>query len=410
VLNFINTVTYFSDDDRRGLIPSCGDREVFLRQDTAPSSSCSAQKSEPRWRRGPANIRHRIETLSARRSSCWPPPASATISSPPASIRRGRSSANGATASSKSACPALRRSLEAGGQPAFPPSVVVDVKRLACELPSRSNVPLARFTIAELRREVLARGIVAQISDITLWRWLSADALQPWRHRSWIFPRDPQFAEKAGRVLDLYARTWNGTPLRRDEFVISADEKPSLQARRRKHATLPPGPGRPMRVEHEYFRTGALTYLAAWDVHRAKLFGRCEPKTTIGAVDRLVKQVMATEPYRSARRVFWIADNCSSHRGEKAAARLRAQWPRLTLVHTPVHASWLNQVEIYFSIVQRKVVTPNDFTSLCELEDRLLAFQRRYAQIANPFHWTFTRADLADLLAKLKAKELGRAA
>jgi len=88
-----------------------------------------------------------------------------------------------------------------------------------------------------------------------------------------------------------------------NEFVISTDEKPSLQARRRKHPTLP-GPARPMRVEHEYFRTGALTYLAAWDVHHAKLFGRCEPKTTIGAVDRLVEQVMTTEPYRSARRVL----------------------------------------------------------------------------------------------------------
>ena len=130
------------------------------------------------------------------------------------------------------------------------------------------------------------------------------DAQQPWRHRSWIFPRDAQFAEKAGRILDLYAKTWDGTPLQSDEFVISADEKPSLQARRRKHPTLAPGPARPMRVEHEYFRTGALTYLAAWDVHRAKLFGRCEPKTTIGAVDRLVEQVMTMEPYRSARRVF----------------------------------------------------------------------------------------------------------
>lgn len=332
------------------------------------------------------------------------------ISSPPGSIRRVRSSANGATAFLKNVYPALRKSLEAGGQPAFPPSVVVDVKRLACELPSRSDVPLARFTIPELRREVLGRGIVAQISGVTLWRWLSADALQPWRHRSWIFPRDAQFGEKAGRILDLYLKTWDGIPLGPDEFVMSADEKPSLQARRRKHPTLAPGPARPMRVEHEYFRTGALTYLAAWDVHRAKLFGRCEPKTTIGAVDRLVEQVMTTEPYRSARRVFWIADNCSSHRGEKAAARLQGQWPTLTLVHTPVHASWLNQVEIYFSIVQRKVVTPNDFASLRELEDRLLAFQRRYEQTAKPFQWTFTRADLADLLAKLKAKELGRAA
>jgi hypothetical protein len=121
---------------------------------------------------------------------------------------------------------------------------------------------------------------VAQISGVTLWRWLSADARQPWRHRSWIFPRDPQFAEKAGRVLDLYGRTWDGAALGPDEFVVSADEKPSIQARRRKHATLAPGPARPMRVEHEYFRMGALTYLAAWDVHRAKLFGRCEPKTT----------------------------------------------------------------------------------------------------------------------------------
>ena len=272
------------------------------------------------------------------------------------------------------------------------------------------DVPLARFTIPELRREVLARGIVAQISGVTLWRWLSADALQPWRHRSWIFPRDPQFSDKASRILDLYGKTWEGTPLRADEFVISADEKPSLQARRRKHPTLASGPARPMRVEHEYFRMGALPYLAAWDVHRAKLFGRCEPKTTIGAVDRLVEQVMAVEPYRSARRVFWIADNCSSHRGEKAAARLRNRWPAVTLVHTPNHASWLNQVEIYFSVVQRKVVTPNVFPSLRELEDRLLAFQARYEDTAEPFEWTFTRTDLAALLAKLKAKELGRVA
>jgi hypothetical protein len=133
-------------------------------------------------------------------------------------------------------------------------------------------------------------------------------------------------------------------------------------------------------------------------------------ETTIGAVDRLVDQVMTTKPYRSARRVFWITDNCSSHRGEKAAARLRAQWPNATLVQTPVHASWLNQIEIYFSIVQRKVVTSNDCTSLRELEGRLLAFQGRYEQAAKPFQSAFTWADLVALLAKLKGKELGRVA
>jgi len=185
------------------LIPSFVEREVWLRRDTAHTSSNSPPTSGPRWKRAPANIRHRIEMSSARRLSYWRPRASVTISLPLDSIRHGRSLASGATVSSKSECPALRKSLEAGAQPAFPPSVVVDGKRLACELPSHSDVPLARFTIPELHREVLARGLVAQIRGVTVWRWLSADALQPWRPRSWIFPRDPQFAEKAGRVLDL---------------------------------------------------------------------------------------------------------------------------------------------------------------------------------------------------------------
>jgi DNA helicase-2/ATP-dependent DNA helicase PcrA len=224
----------------------------------------------------------------------------------------------------------------------------------------------------------VAEGIVAQISGTTLWRWLSRDAICPWRYRSWIFPRDPQFAAKAGRVLDLYEGRWEGSPLGRRDFVLSADEKTSIQARLRKHPSLPATPGRCARVEHEYKRGGAWAYFAAWDVHRAKVFGRCEKTTGIKPFDRLVEQVMSQEPYRSARRVFWITDNGSSHRGEKACKRLRAAWPSTVLVHTPVHASWLNQIEIYFSVVQRKVLTPNDFRSLAEVEDRLLAFQDRY--------------------------------
>jgi hypothetical protein len=132
-----------------------------------------------------------------------------------------------------------------------------------------------------------------------LWRWLSADALRPWRHRSWIFPRDPDFAAKAGRILDLYDRLWQGRPLNAREFVISADEKSSIEARRRKQPTLASVPGRSTRVEHEYFREGAWTYLAAWDVHRAKVFGRCEKKTGIAPVDRLIAEVMSQQPYRA---------------------------------------------------------------------------------------------------------------
>jgi hypothetical protein len=269
---------------------------------------------------------------------------------------------------------------------------------------------LSRLSIEEIRQHVISQGLVAEISGATLWRWLSRDALRPWQHRSWIFPRDPNFADKAGPILDLYERVWEGVPLGADDYVISADEKTSIQARRRKQPTLPAAPNRPTRVEHEYFREGAWTYLAAWDVHRAKVFGRCEVKSGIAPVDRLVAEVMSQEPYKSARRVFWIMDNGSAHRGQKAAKRLRETWPNAILIHTPVHASWLNQVEIYFSIVQRKVLTPNDISSLADLEQRLLAFQCHYERSASPFKWTFTRRDLHALLTKIAGKRLAVAA
>ena len=252
---------------------------------------------------------------------------------------------------------------------------------------------------------MLARGLAAEISGTTLWRWLAADALQPWRYRSWIFPRDPAFGDKASRILDLYAGRWHARRLTADDYVMCADEKTSIQARHRCHPTRAPRPGQPGRVEHEYERRGAWAYLAAWDVHRAKLFGRCEPRTTIAAFDRLVTDVMTTEPYRSAHRVFWVVDNGSVHRGARAVARLAAAWPQLRLVHVPVHASWLNQIEIYFSIVQRKVLTPNDFVDLAALETALHGFQVRYESFATPFEWTFTRRDLHALLAKLADRE-----
>lgn len=276
------------------------------------------------------------------------------------------------------------------------------MRALACELPAYSNVPLSRWSRTELQRAVLAQGLVAEISGTTIWRWLRADAIRPWRHRSWIFPRDPAFATKAGRVLDLYARVWEEQPLQPDEFVLSADEKTSIQARLRCHPTQPPRPGRPMRVEHEYERGGAWAYLAAWDVHRAKLFGRCESTNGKVPFDRLVAQVMSESPYKDARRVFWIMDNGSAHRGQAAITRLQEAWPTLVPVHTPIHASWLNQIEIYFSIVQRKVLTPNDFASLAAVEDRLLRFQAHYEQTAQPFEWNFTRQDLMTLLARLE--------
>ncbi len=279
------------------------------------------------------------------------------------------------------------------------------MKAIACQLPSERGVPLSRFSSAEIAREAVARGIVEQVSGATVWRWLAEDAIRPWNYRSWIFPRDPDFRAKAARVLDLYAGRFEGKLLHPGEFVLCADEKPSIQARARLHPTAAPLPGGDGQlVEHEYERMGALCYLAAWDVRRAKLFDRCEPKGGIEPFDRLVAQVMTQEPYASARRVFWIVDNGSSHRGQRSIDRLERDYQNLVLIHLPVHASWLNQIEIYFSIVQRKVLTPNDFASLTELEDRLLRFQAHYERAAVPFQWTFTRQDLAALLAKLTAK------
>lgn len=262
-------------------------------------------------------------------------------------------------------------------------------------------MPLSRWTAADLGRYVRQSGISATISDSTIWRWLHEDAIKPWQYRSWIFPRDPQFAVKAGRLLDLYERVWNHDYLKEDEYVISADEKTSIQARHRIHITYPAIPGSAMKVEHEYKRCGALAYIAGIDVHRGKVFGRCEQSTGIAPFDRLVNQVMSQSPYREARRVFWIVDNGSSHRGQKAVNRLKDRHKNLVLVHGPVHASWLNQIEIYFSIIQRKVVTPNDFPSLKELEQRIMNFQQYYEQIAKPFEWKFTREDLNKLLKKI---------
>jgi hypothetical protein len=283
--------------------------------------------------------------------------------------------------------------------------VNAEIKALACELPATTGVPLSRWSCSELARELMGRGVVSAISAATIWRTLRSDAIKPWLYRSWIFPRDPDFAAKAAVVLDLYARVFEGRRLTKGEYVISSDEKTSIQARCRCHPSLPPGKSRMMRVEHEYDRGGALAYLAAYDVHRAHLFGRTEATTGIEPFGRLVEQVMTSQPYASARRVFWVVDNGSSHRGQASVRRLESAWPNLRLIHLPVHASWLNQIEIVFSIIQRKVVSPNDFTDLAQIAERLAAFEPRYNSTAEPFDWTFTRDDLNRVLERITAHD-----
>jgi hypothetical protein len=286
----------------------------------------------------------------------------------------------------------------------FPPLDQAVVKATACELVAQTKQPLSRQSLADVTDRA-RQALNKPISRTTVWRILDSDAIKPWQYKYWIFPRDPRFVEKAGPILDLYAGTWQGQPLGPRDYILSADEKTSIQARSRIHPPLPCEPGQPTRVEPEYRRGGAWQYLAAWDVRRGYIMGRCEAKTGIAPFGRLVEQVLALEPYRSAERLFWVVDNGSSHRGEASARRLCAVDARIVLVHTPVHARWLNQVEIYFSIIQRKVLTPNDFADLEALRLRLALYEELSNRSPKPFAWKFDLAKLIALMAKIETHE-----
>jgi transposase len=280
------------------------------------------------------------------------------------------------------------------------------VVALACQLPAETGVPLARWTGPELARELAAHGLVsAPVSATSLLRILAENPVRPWQYQSWIFPRDPDFEAKTKVILDLYQGFYQGEPLGPGDRLLSVDAKPSIQARGRIRQTMPAAPGRPVRVEHEYVRHGALALLAGLDVHTGNVFASTPKTTGIVPFMDLVGQVMERPEYRDAPRVFVVVDNGSDHRGKAAIDRLRRAHPNAIMIHTPVHASWLNQIEIFFSVIQKKVVSPNDFTSLDQLSATLLAFVDRYNQTARPFNWKFTAADLAGLLHRISEHE-----
>ena len=279
--------------------------------------------------------------------------------------------------------------------PLFPPLDQALIHAMACETIAETKEPLSRQSLADLvrrSRETLGK----KISRSTVWRMLHEAAIKPWQYEHWLFPKDPRFAEKAGPILDLYAGQWEGQPLGPKDYVVSMDEKTSIQARGRTHEEMPPEPEQTRRIESEYARNGALQYLAAWDVHRGMIMGRCEKKTGIEPFGLLVDQV----PYKDATRLFFIVDNGSSHRGKASVERMRRRDQRIELVHTPIHASWLNQVEIYFSIIQRKVLTPNDFATLEAVRVRLALYEELSNRTPRPFAWKFTRQDMLDWLKR----------
>jgi hypothetical protein len=276
---------------------------------------------------------------------------------------------------------------------------------------ARTGNPLSRQSTSDLAKRAQDE-LNKPIGRTTVWEILDADAIKPWQYEHWIFPRASNFFEKAAVVLDLYQGYWQDERLDPFDRVISSDEKTSIQARIRCHDTLAPGPGRRRRVEAEYGRGGALQYLAAWDVQRGRVMGRCEAKTGIEPFGRLVQQVMESPEYRTPSgrsdvrgQVFWVVDNGSSHRGEASVRRMSQAYANAVLVHTPVHASWLNQVEVYFSLLQRKILTPNDSADLQELELRIRLYEELTNRQPKPFDWRFTKYDLFDLLQRLARRE-----
>jgi hypothetical protein len=289
-----------------------------------------------------------------------------------------------------------------GSPAAFPLTHVAAVKAVARELPIRYGLPLSRFSRTELHRLVLD---VSEASASSVWRRLHDAALKPWQQRSWIYRRDPEFEAKAARVLDLYARVFCAKRLWPNGYVICTDEKSQLPALGRPHETSAPAPGRRSRYESEYQRGGTPAYLAAWDVHHAKLFDRVEDKTGIEPFGRLFEQVMTAEPYASANTVYWIVDNGSIGRRpslDPAHADAVAEHPAdppagARLVAKPDRAVLLG--------LQRKALTPNDQPTLDELAERVLAFGHHHRQVARPFQWTFTRQDLHELIARIDRRE-----
>lgn len=290
------------------------------------------------------------------------------------------------------------------GRRLFPPEEHVLVKALACERPvDAQRRPLSRFSVDDVCARAWELGI--RMSYSTLWRTLHHDAIRPWLQQQWLFPRDPRLLEKATPILELYQRQWQGVPLGPRDYVLCADEMTGLQALSRLHTGLVPAPGRPSRYEFEYERHGTLCYLAFLDVFSGKVSGATSPRSGIEPFERALAQVLAQRPYVEAERVFLIVDNGSAHHPNTSPARIRLQFPQVEVVHLPTHSSWLNQIEIYFSILKRKALTPADFASVAALDQRLRWFEWDYNQRAEPFRWNYTRADLERYLDRLAEKQ-----
>lgn len=287
----------------------------------------------------------------------------------------------------------------------FPARTLATLKAIACELPAERGLPLSRFSLAEIHSVLRKERLRPLPSRTTLWRVLHEDGIRPWFYRTWIHKRAPDFLEKAGPVLDLYEGRWKGRPLALTDHVICSDEKTGIQILRRKVPTRAPLPREPGRVEFEYTRKGTLCFQGALDVRHGRVFGAFPERNTSEAFREFVTEVMFEEPYASASRVFWITDNGSAHHPKTFGPWLSATFPQARAVHTPVHASWVDQEELFLAILTKKALTPRDFQSREEATERIRGFLARWNRHPRPFRWTYTRGDLRNDLKRWSEEE-----
>lgn len=300
----------------------------------------------------------------------------------------------------------------------FPPEDTILVKAIACERPvNEKRRALSRLSVYDVCLEAWALGNTMSYS--TVWRRLHEDALRPWLFQQWLFPRDPRLLEKATPILDLYHGKWDGQPLGPRDLVLSADEMTGLQALSRIHisqspalAEQPPLPGRPKRredrrarVEFEYERHGTLCYQAFLNVFTGRVYGEAHASNGIETFESSLRNCLAQPQYQDIERIFLIVDNGSAHHPSTSPTRIKIQDPRVTTVHLPTHSSWLNQIELYFSILHRKALTPSDFPSVDALRERIFRFQILYNQRAEPFSWQYTRDHLEAYIERLALHE-----
>lgn len=278
----------------------------------------------------------------------------------------------------------------------FPPEVAVHLIKMACELPDKYGRSLCLWDCKELARQLISDGVVDNISSETVRCILKSHKLKPWRYHFWLgekTPRDQEFYDKVSEICDLYTRE-----LKEDEAVICIDEKTSIQARSRLTLTKAAQPEKPVLIEHEYKRCGALNLIAAFDTRSGTVYGKCYGrKRQIEFIDFL--ENMKLNIPDNIKHIHIVLDNVPMHKGKKVRAWLEKH-PEFHFHFLPVHCSWLNQIEQWFSTLQFKRLRVPDFSSLKDLEVKVLEFISHHNHYAHPYKWK--RSSGAKVLAKRK--------